>query len=119
MVLPLIPIIVGAFAGMTAEKGLDSIFGGSGTTKKDTKIGGEYHAAYEQYAPVQSYAPQIQYPDYQIMIDSPLSKQTLSKKQESSPELSGGAASGLDIPIIPLAVLGVAGLVVYGVVSKK
>lgn len=130
MVLPLIPLV--AVAGASALGGglVASIFGGS---KKDMSVK-EVHATKEHFAPVTTDARAISKifaPTYQYQIESPGARMTKKDKitsaAESYPEISpsrtqeGGAGisstEGMDMTKI--AVIGVVGLVAYGLVSKK
>lgn len=119
MPLPLIPIAAAAAAGI----GGTLLGGWLGGGKK-----GEVHAPQEHYAPV--HAPvtssaQTYAPTYQYQIESPSasmsSKKDLTTKSEGSSDVaaprSETATEGLDMTKI--AIIGVVGLVVYGVVSKK
>lgn len=118
MVLPLFPIVASAGVGMLTMAGLKDVFGGNGTTKKDTKIGGEYHAAQETYAPTLTDARVIQYPDYNIVMDSPLASIDTKKTATSSPDVSAGSQPTSGTNMTTLAIIGAAGLIVYGVVKK-
>jgi len=120
MVLPLIPIVIGAVAGMGVEKGFTSLFGGSGGVS-GTKKGGianVYHEPYEQYAPTITDMRQVQLPDYQIQVDSPFARQDMTKKQSMEPEISGGASAESGINPTTLMLIAAGGLVVYGVTKK-
>ena len=141
MVLPLIPLAVGGLIG-AGGGALGGMLGG----KKQTI---EKHAAYEYYAPTTSsvyspsYAPQTQYSPvtsyaYQgatYIINSPeaISKKEQKASQESIPSQRGEWAFPIEVSQEPkhtkdisgglnlthLAIIGVIGLVAYGVVSKK
>ena len=141
MVLPLIPLAVGGLIGGGGAT-LGSMFGG----KKESI---EKHAAYEYYAPTTSsvyspsYAPQTQFAPvtsyaYQgstYIISSPgaESKKEQKQTQKSIPSQKGEWAFPIEVSQEPehtkdvsgglnlthLAIIGVIGLVAYGVVSKK
>ena len=119
MVFPLFPLIGGALAGIGIEKGLTSLFGSTqGISKKDMKIGGEYHAPKEVFTPTTTYAQSYQYPDYNIAIHSPLAKVGSTKKAEIAPDISAGVSQSEGMNMTHIALIGAAGLVVYGVVKK-
>lgn len=118
MVFPLIPLaIVGG--GAAAGAGY-SIF-----KKEKAPSQNVTHAPYETYAPqkTMSYAPvsSVQYPSYQIQIDSPMAGQSMKKTAdiESKPHLSpsqtvapiSGAMSDSGTDLMPLVVIGVVGLI--------
>lgn len=109
------PILAGAAAGIAGT------FLGS-ATKKETSI--VQHAPYETYAPTDARSFQIQYPDYNVVVNSPLSsagsKKEMSSQQELRPSIApqnAPSTTGTDMTTIALIVA--AGLIVYGVVSKK
>ena len=118
MVLPLIPILVGTVAGIGIEKGLTSVFGGGDVGVKKGGIGTTYHEPFSQYAPTTVDMRQIQLPDYQVAVDSPFARQDITKKQTMEPEISGGAVAETGADLTMLALIGVAGLIVYGVIKK-
>ena len=115
MVLPLIPIAASGIAGGL----LGGLLGGG---KK-----AEYHAEKEHYAPVSApvtTTSRIFAPTYQYQIESPsatmVSKKTLTAKARGEAEVSTPrtetVTEGMDMTKI--AIIGVVGLIVYGVVSK-
>ena len=114
MVLPLIAIAAGVGGGL-----LGGLLGGS---KK------EIHATKEHYAPVNAPVSSIAKtyaPTYQYQIDSPYAEMTSKKdlitKASAEGEISTPrvetTTEGMDMTKI--AIIGVVGLVAYGVVSKK
>lgn len=126
MALPLIPLaIVGAGAAMGA--------GYSAFKKPGPQTSTVTHAPYETYAPQKSlqYSPvsSIQYPSYQIQIDSPASYQSMKKTadidskpvlkptQDVSPVGSGDMSTGLDL--VPIAIIGAVAFIGYGIIKKK
>jgi len=118
MVFPFIPIIVASVAGIGIEKGLSSVFA-KDTVNSGTKKGGianVFHEPYETYSPTTTYAQSYQYPDYNIIIDSPLARAGSTKKSDVSPEVSAGVTTGVNMTNI--ALIGAAGLILYGVVKK-
>lgn len=118
MVLPLIPIALAAAAGIGLEKGYSNLFGDGGDTKKDIKIGGEYHAPQEVYSPTTTYAQAYQLPDYNIAIDSPLAQVGSKKDQDVSPDISAGVSQVEGVNMTHIAIIGAVGLVLFGVVKK-
>ena len=129
MVLPLIPIALAGGAGI-----LGTLVGGifaDGSKKNEVS---EIHAAKEHYAPITTDARSLAQtfsPTYQYQIHSPeasmVSKKTASAVAESMPSIApsrtqeGGAgiASVEGMDMTKIAVIGVVGLVAYGLVSKK
>jgi hypothetical protein len=119
MPFPLIPVAavgLGALSGF----GLSSIIGG--TKKEASSV--ITHAPYETYAPVTS--QQYQYsPQYAVQIESPMAsitkKDVLTEqaRQESViPQITEtGRTEGTDMTT--LAIIGVIGLVAYGLVSGR
>lgn len=119
MVFPLIPAAIVA-GGIGAGAGY-SIF-----KKEKAPSQNVTHAPYETYAPqkTMSYAPvsSIQYPSYQIQIDSPASYQSMKKTAdiESAPHVAptqsvapiSGAMSDSGIDIMPIAII--AGVALIG-----
>lgn len=116
MVLPLIGLAAAGVGGGI----LGSWLGGG---KK------EYHAEREHYAPVSApvrTTSQVYAPTYQYQIDSPEARMT-SKKDISATARGEGTVStprtemmepaGIDLTKV--AIIGVIGLVAYGVVTKK
>lgn len=86
-------------------------------------IGGEYHQPYEHYQPQYTLAPvtSIQYPDYQVQIDSPgaiqTSKKTMKTEADIRPTQSyQGDTEGL--PIVPIAIIGTIALIGMAYVKK-
>lgn len=123
MPLPLIPIaIVGGaamLAGMGIEKGFDKIFpDDAGVGSKKTSIGSTHYEPYSHYSPTTTDMRQIQLPDYQIMVDSPFSRQDLTKKQTQEPDIDAGVTSEAGADLVPLVLIGAVGLIAYGVVKK-
>ncbi|RJS79111.1 hypothetical protein CW713_08750 [Methanophagales archaeon] len=142
MVLPLIPLAVGGLIG-GGGAALGSMFGGG----KKTEI--EKHAMYEHYAPQTttvyspSYAPQTQFAPvtsyaYQgatYIISSPgaESKKEQKQSQKSIPSQKGEWAFPIEVSqeakraeertegtdFAKIAIIGVIGLVAYGVISKR
>ena len=119
MVLPLLPIIGAAGMGVAGTL-LGGIFADKG--KK------EIHATKEHYAPVTTDARAISKvfaPTYQYQIDSPKSimssKKDIDSRARSDPDIRPSRTEteteGLDMTKI--AIIGVVGLVAYGLVSKK
>lgn len=110
------PILAGAGAGIAG------MFLG-GATKKEQSI--VQHAPYETYAPTTSRSYSIQYPDYNIIMNSPLSsagsKKEMSTQQELRPSISpvGGDVPAEGTNWVLIAGLAVTGLVVYGLVSGR
>lgn len=116
MVWPL--LAAGAIGAGSALLG--DFFGG---TKKEASV---YHAPYETYSPQTTDARvwNIQYPSYQVIMNSPLASQSTKKEmstsidQRPSQEVSPvGSAEGTNWVLI--AGLAVTGLVVYGLVSGR
>lgn len=114
------PAIVAGIGGTLAG----SLLGGS---KKEYTI--TKHAPYETYSPQTTDARvyNIQYPTYQVQIDSPLASQSTKKEMateltqkpsmEVSPQNAPVTSQGTNWTTI--AIVAVAGLVAYGVVSRK
>ena len=142
MVLPLLPLAVGGLIG-----GGGAALGGMFSGGKKTEI--EKHAMYEHYAPqttttyAPTYAPQTQYAPqvayaYQggtYIINSP---QATSKKEQgqtqelipsqtgewvfpisTSQEASRSETETKGTDFVKIAIIGVIGLVAYGVISKR
>ena len=117
MVWPIIPILLAGTAGTAAGALVSNLLDG----------GDEIHAPYETFAPQITHAPisSIQYPDYQIQIDSPAAIQTSKKEMRVDPTISPvqqvmpGMETTEGIPIIPIALIGGAALVVMSYVGKK
>jgi hypothetical protein len=125
MVLPLIPIAVGA-AGLGLGGLLSNLLSGS---KKAATVGATtttYHP-YAFYQP--SYAKQIQYPDYNIIMESPMSRIDSTKKQTMTQEPSiaapitptaGAAGTPFDASsLLPIVVVGGAVYIAHGLITKK
>jgi hypothetical protein len=105
------------------------VFGGS---KKDMAVS-EQHATKEHYAPVTTDARAISKifaPTYQYQIESPGARMKSTKKltsaAESYPDISTPrthTAPGIEttegLDMTKIAIIGVVGLIAYGVVSKK
>ena len=87
-------------------------------------IGAETHAPYEHYAPQFTTAPVIstQHPSYQLQFDSPGAIQSTKKEMTTRAEISPSQAydmgSSEGIPIVPIAIIAVIGLVVMSYVKK-
>lgn len=118
MPFPLIPVGIAAL-GIGAGFGVSSLF--SGTKKEASSV--ITHAPYETYAPVS--AQQYQYsPQYAVQIDSPhasiTKKDVLTEQARLTAEMpqitETGRTEGTDMT--QLAIIGVIGLVAYGLVSK-
>lgn len=116
MVLPLIPIAAAGIAGGL----LGGLLGGVGSKK-------EIHATKEHYAPVSAPVTtksEVFAPTYQYQIDSPyaemISKKDITAKARGEADVSTprteSVTEGMDMTKI--AIIGVIGLVAYGVVSK-
>jgi len=133
MPLPLIPIIAG-LGGLSGGLGLAQLLGG-GETKKEQAQNTTYHP-YSHYQPsntsIKTYAPQIDYPSYQTIIDSPFAQQSVKKSQESeivptltaTPSWTSAAPAITDTPsaageMTPLAIIAVIGVLGYAMLSKK
>jgi len=120
MVLPILPLLG---AGIGA-----AVIGGSAgammSGKKGSLISTE-HAPYEYYAPTKSlqYAPitTIQYPDYQVMVESPGAEQTLKKTQDitSDPSMETAGSVQQQFPFIEVALIGGVAYVIVAALSKK
>ena len=118
MVFQLLPIIVGAVAAYGIGKGIDSVAEGAGDTKKELRIGGEYHAPQEVYSPTITDARVIQYPDYNIAVDSPLAQVGSKKEATASPDVAAGVAQAEGTNMTHIALIGAVGIVLYGLVKK-
>lgn len=124
MVLPLIPIV--AAAGGLGIGALISNFLSGG--KKQASVGATT-TTYEPYAFYQpSYAKQIQYPNYNIIMESPMSKIGSTKKQSATQEPSlqapisptAGGGTGFDpSSLLPVVVIGGIIYIAHGLVVKK
>ena len=131
MVLPLIPIAAAGVLGGVTGGLLGKLLGGD--SKKEQAVSAiETHAPYETYQPTTTtaYAP-VYAPSPVYQIESPYS--TITKKDvaaaeatakgqpmfyqpTAAPTAEAGIAEGLDLT--KLAIIGVIGLVTYGVVTK-
>jgi len=133
MVLPLIPIIAG-LGGLSGGLGLAQLLGGGETKKEQAQT--TTYLPYSHYQPsnptIKVYAPQIDYPSYQTILDSPFASQSVKKSQESetsptmeaTPSWSTAAPAITDTPsttgeMTPLAIIAVIGVLGYAVLSKK
>lgn len=142
MVFPLIPVAIATSAGIGG-----AVLGGMFTGKKETvsnvstyspTYGQVYHAPGEVYSPQIQYAPQTGYaytgPTYIINSPYASSKKETALQQssyptqegewsvpqsyETSPTISPGSSAGLDSnTLLLLGLLGVAGIIGYGLVS--
>ena len=105
MVLPLVPLALAGLGGIAGGSLASSALSKKGNTTTTTT----YHP-YSTYSPSQANSYNIQYPSYQIQIDSPLASQTTKKEQtsaataESSPAVTAGAGTDLSM-IIPAALI--------------
>lgn len=119
MVIPILAGLLGAL-GIGAA---GAAVGASATKKGGSLISatheGEKHAPYEQYQSTKTYSPQIQYPDYQIVMGSTGVSQSMKKTQEQdydiSPELQGAASN---LPLVPIAIIGVLGFIGLQLLKK-
>ena len=106
MVLPLVPALAGVAGGALASNALTKK-GSSTTTTTNTTT-----------TDSRSYA--IQYPTYQIQIDSPMASQTTKKEARSDasavPTIQTGTGTDLG-PLIPVALI-IAGALVIKEVMK-
>ena len=131
MVLPLIPIALAGIGGGVIGGGIANIFGGG--TKKDYGVR-EIHAPKEHYAPITTDARSISKvfaPTYQYQIESPYaemrSKKDITARSRSDPDIAPrriqegapGITTTEGVDMTKIAVIGVVGLVAYGLVSKK
>lgn len=97
---------------------LGTIFGSE--TKKESSV---YHAPYETYAPTTSRTYNVQYPDYNVVMNSPFSSAGSKKEQSAAttqtPTVSpvGGSVPGTNWALI--AGIAAAGLVGYGLISGR
>lgn len=117
------PLVAAGAIGAGAAL-LGNILGGE--TKKEASV---YHAPYETYAPQTTSARtyNIQYPSYQVQMNSPLASQSTKKEmrteidQEPSQSVApvGGSVPSEGTNWVMIAGLGVAGLVAYGLVSGR
>lgn len=118
----MLPIVGGALAGITLEKGLTSLFGGGGGPggKKDLKFEafGEHHAPYETWSPTTTYAQSYQMPDYNIIMDSPFARAGSKKEATVSPDVTAGVTKTEGVNMTHIAMVGAAALVLYGVTKK-
>ena len=135
MVLPLLPLIGGLAAfssGGWAGSALAKSKKGSDVTQ-----GGTVYHPYSHYQPVNTlqytHNPQIQYPSYQTMIESPFGSQTTKKSIESTMNPSQAVApqwyqpgTSISEPgstpmegMMPLALIAVVGVLGYGMINKK
>lgn len=125
-----IPPLLYAGAGVAGGVTLAAVYDWLTGTKKGAII--EEHAYQEHYAPVITDAratSRVYAPTYQYQIDSPeasiVSKKDVSARSTSDPTVSpsrtqeGGAGSVEGVDMTKIAVIGVVGLVAYGLVSKK
>lgn len=114
MVLPLVPILAGAaggsiLSGALSKKGTTQTYSPSTTTTTTTTDARSFN---------------IQYPTYQIQIDSPLASQTTKKEatatSRATPTITTETgASGFDpASLIPIALI-IGGAVVLKEVVKK
>ncbi len=122
MALPaLLPWLTGAALGAGG-----AIVGGLGGTKKEYSI--TKHAPYETYSPQTTDARvfNIQYPSYQVQIDSPLASQTTKKEMTTTQDIrpeqtvspqNAPSTTGTDMTTI--AIIAAVALIAYGVVSRK
>jgi len=112
------PILAGAAAGIGGM-----LLGGE--TKKEATV---YHAPYETYSPQTTDARvwNVQYPNYQVMMNSPLASQTTKKEMSTAidqrPEQSvapvgGSQTTGTNMTTIALIAGGA--LVLYGFLSGR
>jgi hypothetical protein len=105
MVLPLLPLIATGLAGAAGGSLASSALSKKGSSTTTTT----YHP-YSTYSPSQANSYNIQYPSYQVQIDSPLASQTTKKEQtskataESSPAVTAGEGTDLSM-IIPVALI--------------
>ena len=118
MVFHLLPILGSAVAAYGIGKGIDAVAEGSGDTKKELRIGGEYHAPQEVYSPTITDARVIQYPDYNIAVDSPLAQVGSKKEATAAPDVSAGVAQAEGTNMTHIALIAAAGMVLYGIVKK-
>ena len=126
MPLPLIPILAGA-GGLGVGALISSFLSGG---KKAASVGATtttYHP-YAFYQP--SYAKQIQYPDYNIIMESPMSRIDSTKKQDMtqqpslqapiSPTAGAGVGAPFDVgSLIPIVVIGGVVYIAHGLITKK
>ena len=116
MVWPL--VAAGAIGAGSALLG--NILGGE--TKKEATV---YHAPYETYAPTTSKTYNVQYPDYQVIMNSPFASQTTKKEQTATttqtPTVSpvGGSVPAEGTNWALIAGIAAAGLVGYGLISGR
>lgn len=126
MPLPLIAIGTGIGAGLLGGIA-SSLLGGGKKGEAAATQTTTYHP-YSLYQP--SYAQQIQYPDYQFIIDSPGAGQELTKKQAITQQPSMAAPitaipTGVASPetagasIMPIILVGGAVVIGYALITKK
>ena len=107
MVLPLIPLALTGLAGVAGGSLASSALSKKGSSTTTTT----YHP-YSTYAPSQANSYNIQYPSYQVQIDSPLASQTTKKEQtakstaESTPSISADSGTDLSMLLPIAAILG-------------
>lgn len=113
-------MVIGNILAGLGGFGLGELF--SGFTKKEVST--VTHAPYETYSPQTTFAQQysIVYPSYQVAIESPFASQSATRQTEQqarlqpTQEVTPGNVLGTDYTTI--AIIGVVGLVAYGLVSK-
>ncbi|MDY6966791.1 MAG: hypothetical protein SVM80_12645 [Halobacteriota archaeon] len=133
MPLPLVPIVA-ALGGLSGGLGLAQLLSPDDSKKQQAQTT-TYHP-YAYYQPSTStqkiFSPQIQYPSYQTIIDSPFASQTAKKEQasevfpefQSLPQWTSAAPAITDTPsaageMTPIAIIAVIGLLGYAFLSKK
>lgn len=140
MALPLIPVALGAAAGIGGGMLAEGILNNtkkSGVTYAPQNAN-VYHAPYENYQPTTMFAPQqvITMPSYQVSLGSSHSPQTMTTKQTATQDIgqyptydqpttypsqssSAGSSGGFDSKtMILIALIAAGGIIVYGVVGK-
>lgn len=134
MALPLLPIL-GGLSAFSAGGWAGSALSKSKKVSEVTQGSTTYHP-YSHYQPVQSlqytHNPQIQYPTYQTMIESPFGSQTTKKEIESAitptqtatpqwyqpaPSVTQAGPSATS-EMTPIAIIAVVGLLGYGIITK-
>lgn len=141
MVLPLVPVAIGAAAGIGGGMLAEGLLH-SGDTKKGTTItnaqqyANTYHQPFETYQPTTLYAPQqqITMPSYLVSIGSSQSPQSNTTRQNATQDISqyptydqpttypnqsnSAGSSGFDsTTMLIVALIAAGGLVAYGVVK--
>lgn len=126
MVLPLIPIAAAA-GGLGLGAMVSSLLSGG---KKAATVG-DTTPTFHPYAFYQpTYAKQIQYPDYNFIMDSPMSKIDSTKKQAMTQQpslqvpISPTAGAGVGAPfdpssLLPIVVIGGVAYIAHGLITKK